>query len=193
MVLEMLRDIISSLQEVESAYNHIITFERVVDQLKVQLAIEHPRPFEQPQFFRKPYKPMRIRIPSSKTISNFVLPDEQLVLIRVQISSPGFWEFLGKLNPLEVIRQWMCDAHERRKDREYREVAEQEHLTLENQLLQNRVIHERIQILRELGTTDADIAPLLNQLIYEPLRRTEAHQDKGIFFNAGIKRFPENE
>lgn len=49
-----LRDIISSLQEVESAYNHIITFERVVDQLKVQLAIERPRPFEQPQFFRKP-------------------------------------------------------------------------------------------------------------------------------------------
>lgn len=87
----------------------------------------------------------------------------------------------------------MCDAHERRKDREYREVAEQEHLTLENQLLQNRVIHERIQILRELGATDADIAPLLNQLIYEPLRRTEPHQDKGIFFNAGIKRFPENE
>ena len=31
--------------------------------------------------------------------------------------SPGFWEFLGSLNPLEVIRRYLNDRHERAKDR----------------------------------------------------------------------------
>jgi len=88
--------------------------------------------------------------------------------------------FLGKLNPLEVIRQWVADSHERRKDKEYREAAERERLTLENRLLENRVISERIAIARNLGATEDDLAPVLNQLLFKPLMAISEQQNKEL-------------
>jgi hypothetical protein len=43
--------------------------------------------------------------PSPDEVASFVPPSEQLVLSAVQLSSPGSWDFLGSLNPLEVLRQ----------------------------------------------------------------------------------------
>jgi hypothetical protein len=50
----------------------------------------------------------------------------------IQVASPGVWEFLGTLNPLEVIRKWKQDSHERKKDDEYRSEAERVRLALDN-------------------------------------------------------------
>jgi hypothetical protein len=33
-------------------------------------------------------------------------PAEPLIVTRVLLQSPGFWEFLGSLNPLEVLRRY---------------------------------------------------------------------------------------
>jgi hypothetical protein len=56
---------------------------------------------------------------SVEASSGMVLPKDRLVLSAAALSSPGFFEFLGSLNPLEVIRKYLVDRHERRKDREY--------------------------------------------------------------------------
>jgi hypothetical protein len=58
----------------------------------------------------------------------------------VQLTSPGFWDFLGKLMPLETIRQYLNDRHERAKDREYRNEAEEKRLDLENRLLEMKIV-----------------------------------------------------
>jgi hypothetical protein len=58
---------------------------------------------------------------------------DPLVVSRVRLSSPGFWEFFGGLNPFEVLRKYLNDRHERRKDREYRSEAERQRLELQNQ------------------------------------------------------------
>jgi hypothetical protein len=108
------------------------------------------------------------------------------VLSAVSLTSPGFWDFVGTLNPLEVLRHYLNDRHERRKDRSYRESAEQRRLALENLSLQNKVIAERIRIAKELGATDRDLAPLLNELINKPLTALDRHQDKGIIENTEI-------
>lgn len=47
-----------------------------------------------------------------------------LSLGRVILNSPGFWEFVGGLNPLEQIRIYLSERHERKKDNEYRNDAE---------------------------------------------------------------------
>src|SRR5690606_29760866 len=80
-------------------------------------------------------------------------PQDRLVLNRVRIESPGFWEFLGSLNPLLHIREYLNDRHRRRQDQEYREASEKKRLELENELLQaqierefNTVLKERIEI-----------------------------------------------
>jgi hypothetical protein len=103
-----------------------------------------------------------------------------LILRGVRLESPGFWDFVGKLNPLEVIRQYLNDRHERRKDRSYREAAEARKLDLENQLLENKVIRERIQIAQELGATEEDLAPLLNEFVYRPLNGLDVPQDRDL-------------
>ena len=70
-----------------------------------------------------------------------ITPQYELVLDGVSLSSPGAWDFLGKLNPLDVIRQYLTDRHERRKDKEYREAHENRKLYLENKLLEKGGMH----------------------------------------------------
>jgi hypothetical protein len=124
--------------------------------------------------------------PLPDEVASFVPVSEQLTLSAVQLSSPGFWEFLGTLNPLEVIRKYIGDRHERRKDREYRESAETRRLELENLSLETKVIADRVSLAKELGTTNRDLAPLLNELIYRPLTNLDRFQDRGAITYAEI-------
>lgn len=93
---------------------------------------------------------------------------------------------MGTLNPLEVIRKYLNDRHERRKDREYRESAERRRLALDNLSVETRVISERVRLAKELGATERDLASLLNELIYKPLGRLDRYQDKDIIARAEI-------
>ena len=60
---------------------------------------------------------------------------DPLVVSRVELSSPGFWEFFGSRPPLEALRKYLNDRHERRKDNDYRSDAEHRRLDLENERL----------------------------------------------------------
>ncbi|HWU88611.1 MAG TPA: hypothetical protein VN253_15180 [Kofleriaceae bacterium] len=115
-------------------------------------------------------------------------PEDSLLLYATRLSSPGFWDFVAKLNPLEVIRHYLSDRHERRKDKNYRERAEQHRLELENSLLANKVIRERIELAKSLGASEVDLIPLLNQLVHQPLRGLGRHQDNGLIEAAELVR-----
>lgn len=172
----------SYLADLEHAYNSIFVFESI-----------DPHYFPM-SLFLLPYRGRRLRFirfiqdwpPSPKEIASLVPIRDRLVMVGVSLSSPGFWEFLGSLNPLEVIRQYLNDRHERRKDREYRESAEARRLELENLKLENEVLKERIKILKELGIEDRDLAPLLNELVFRPLRALGYYQDRGVIERAEI-------
>jgi hypothetical protein len=117
------------------------------------------------------------------------------MLQAVRLESPGWWEVVGQLNPLEVIRKYLNDRHERAKDVSYRNKAERDRLHYENEILRNEVIAERIRLARELGATDEDLAPLWNSLLIRPLRRLDAYQDRGVITDArqGQVRTRDNE
>ena len=117
---------------------------------------------------------------SDQALMRLIRPQDQLVLHRVELTSPGFWEFLGSLNPLEVLRRYLDDRHRRRQDREYREPHERRRLELESLLLENQVLRERISFAREFGMTDQMLTPLLNRLAYEPLQRIEIVDSRGM-------------
>jgi hypothetical protein len=124
--------------------------------------------------------------PTAEEVGSFVPRTEQLILSAVSLTSPGFWEFLGTLNPLDVLRKYLNDRHERRKDHEYRESAERRRLELENLSLESRVLSERVRLAKEIGATDRDLAPLLNELIHKPLVALDRYQDKGVIEHAEI-------
>jgi|SRR5579884_272958 len=85
--------------------------------------------------------------------ASYVEPDDRLALRKCEIGSPCLIEMVGAAGAsstlLELLRGWMQEAHERRKDREYREPAERQRLRLENMLLEDKVIKEQVAILRD--------------------------------------------
>ena len=125
-------------------------------------------------------------IPSPQEIASMIRGRDRLLLKSVRLESPGFWAFLGTLNPLEVIRHYLVDRHERRKDKQYREPLEEERLGLENKLLENRVIKERIELAREAGVPEDQIRLLFNQLVVRPMEALGQHQDRGLIDDAEV-------
>ncbi len=182
----------------EEAYNAVAYFESSIDGAQRAARDMGPGPFW-------PFFPVgvglrgRIRVgpaswpPGAAEIASYITTRERLILHAVRLESPGFWDFIGKLNPLEVIRQYLVDRHERRKDREYKEPAEKRRLELENKLLENKVVKERIEIARQLGATDHDLAPLINELVLRPAERLDAYQDGGVIEVAEFVEDPEKD
>ena len=136
--------------------------------------------FEEYAFSRsKDTLPNLLELQSKIDIEKIVLPSDRLIISKVNIQSPGFWEVLGSLNPLQQIREYIKDRHERKKDDQYRSRQEEEIGNLEIEERRNRIINQRIEILRELGYSDAEIRQLVMAMVIEPLNRLGQHQDNG--------------
>jgi hypothetical protein len=96
-------------------------------------------------------EPLRILIEAATT--NLELPR----LESVELHSPGFWEILGSLSPLKFISDCLTFWHERSKDTAFRNAAESARLCLENELRINDVIRQRLDLLRSVGVSDAEL------------------------------------
>jgi hypothetical protein len=182
------------LSDLKFAYDAIIVFEAVIDRMRRTYRELPFSPFIQgwPLLAsRRAFRYPRDWPPTPAEIASLVPRSEQLVLTAVDLRSPGFWEFLGTLNPLEVISKWLNDQHERRKDRDYRETAEKRRLEIENFQRETQAIAERVQLAKELGAADNDLAPLLNELVYKPLSALDRRQYEGVIQNAEIMRLPD--
>ena len=172
------------LTDLDNAYTALLQLEGVVRTFKVRSRML-PREF---WLDCGPFAQFaEIRQPDPESI----IPEFRLHLNRVRIESPGFWEFLGSLNPLQQIREYLNDRHRRRQDRDFRETAEAERLQLENELVQrsiwekdNAVLRDRIAVLRELGYSDAEIRQLIWSVAGKPLARLGTHQDSQMIRDA---------
>jgi len=113
-----------------------------------------------------------------------VAGDVPLVISRVVLHSPGFWEFMGTLNPLEVTRRYLNDRHERRKDDSYRSRAEADRLALDNAVRGLDVLERYLQLRREYGD-DLPLGPdTLPQTVASSVRpaleRLAEFDDRGL-------------
>ena len=113
-------------------------------------------------------------------LEKLVPSDERLYLSKINIQSPGFWEVIGSLNPLQQIREYLKDRHERKKDNEFRNDFEKRKAELELLEKEGNIIKERIELLKSLGYSDLEVRPLVSAHIAEPLRRLGAHQERGL-------------
>src|SRR5579862_8813969 len=183
------RRIADFLNVLEEAYNALLLFDSLIDDdnsINDSLAQEQGEIYLKRRELRRSGKLLTTR-ESLRRAANLFNAKSQLRVRAIEVGSPDFWAFVGKLNPLEVIRQWMQDAHERRKDRAYRESAEARKLALDNEekvveiedrelsneLKKVEIFERKIEIARKLGATDDDLAPLVRNLLYRPLKRLE--------------------
>lgn len=179
-------EITQFLTDLEGAYLALYAFDHpwfpryTKRYLPPELWMELAFPF--PGFGRPLYVP---------TNPDLLPPSVRLTLERVRIESPGFWEFLASLNPLQQIREYLNDRHRRRQDKDFREASEKERLQLENELIRrqivekdNGILRDRIAVLREAGYSDEDIQRLIWATVGTPLVRLGRHQDTRLISSA---------
>ena len=104
--------------------------------------------------------------------------------------SPGFWEFIGKIDPLKHIREFLNERHDRKKDTEYRNKYEEKELDLKNKLLQLDVVRKTIAISKKAGVPDDEITKILRDNVLVPMLKLETFQDAKMISHIEI---PEEE
>jgi hypothetical protein len=202
-------DIVDLLTDLEKAYNSIYAFEFLVDTLSNDRDRKYrqnderfyrfrklSREFNRKEFPFDPYfyemffeefmfnrpqdsLPNLLELQSKIEIEKVVLPSDRLYISKVNIQSPGFWEVLGSLNPLQQIREGLKDHHERKKDNKYRSRQEEELGELAIIEKKESILNTRIDTLKKLGYSEAEIRQLVTTMVIEPLNKLGKHQDNG--------------
>jgi hypothetical protein len=172
-------DIRAYLEAIEQAYNGLYAFDLIVNEAKARAADLEPRPS-----WRSSGRRSRINVRRIRRAEAVVLPEDRLQLRAVVFQSPGSWDFLGALNPLETLRKYLQDRHERRRDRTYREPLEAERMALENQRLKTEVVKQQVELLRSIGVPEEKIREALTAHVVLPLERLDRHQDSGLIQTA---------
>ena len=173
------------LATLDQVYEHLYAFDLLVDEAKRRHAETEPQ-----WRLGAPRRP-RIRLRSIRRPNVLVLPEDRLRIERVRFESAGFWDFVGALNPLEVLRQYLRDRHERQRDRDYRSAAEAERLRLENERLKTEIARDRMQLLREIGIPEEQIRDAVTRHLVLPLSRLDTFQDSGLIGSATIEERPD--
>lgn len=116
-----------------------------------------------------------------------IYPADQLEITRIIIQSPGWIEVLGSLNPLQQIREYLKDRHERMKDLAWRSDAEKERALLENDILRAQAERERTSAISDFNDLlkRMDVDPdqrerILWDRLGPPMMRLARHQDTGL-------------
>ena len=181
--LGTVKELTQFLNDLQNAYNGVYVFHSLVD--------SYSRYLYDKRFIARL---IDFRLPPASYWQDYhnrsvdsIEPRDQLIISKINIQSPGWWEVIGSLNPLQQIREFLKDRHERRKDTQWREATERDKAILENELIQrqiteadNRNLGERIRVLRELGFSDKEIRELIWINVGKPLNELGKHQDTGL-------------
>ena len=116
-----------------------------------------------------------------------ILPPDQLEISSIKIESPGFIELLASFNPLQQLREYLKDRHERIKDRDWRGDTEKAKALIELDILRAQADRERIgviadfsKVLDEMRISKDERDAILWERLGVPLSKLARHQDSGL-------------
>ncbi|WP_145960990.1 hypothetical protein [Sphingosinithalassobacter portus] len=116
-----------------------------------------------------------------------IYPKDQLEIAAISIHSPGWVELIGSLNPLQQIREYLKDRHERKKDRAWRSETEKHRALVELEILRLQAERERTGVISDFYELleRMDISPEERQRILwdrlgKPMSQLAHHQDTGL-------------
>lgn len=116
-----------------------------------------------------------------------VYPPDQLEISRITIHSPGWIELIGSLNPLQQLRDYLKDRHERKKDKEWRGEFEKKRADAELEIILIQAERERVGVLKDFYEllNRMDVSPeekkkILWERVGAPLTKLARHQDRGL-------------
>jgi hypothetical protein len=119
--------------------------------------------------------------------SENIFPLDQIEITKISIQSPGFVELLASFNPLQQIREYLKDRHERKKDKEWRWESEKARAAAEVDILRIQAERDRTGAIRDFYELldHMDLRPeekqkILWERVGVPLARLGKHQDSGL-------------
>jgi hypothetical protein len=183
-------EVVRFLAATENAYNGILVLLRTLEMFP-----RWERQFRSPEYPLMEFWPLAPMISTRSgkprrldnvRIASAVSRYEALVVKSVRLESPGAWKLVGISDCLEVIRKFINDRHERKKDKDYREARESERLKFENDILRTKAISDRVQLAKQVGIPEDSLAPLLNELLYDRLDELAPFQDRGVIDDAQL-------
>lgn len=124
---------------------------------------------------------------TASALAGCVPPDDHLVLESFELRSPGAWEFLASLNPLDQIRQYLQGRHYCPKDRAHREPLDAPKVELEQGTKVLELIGQKVKLARSRGATDEDLSFILNHFVWNPLRQLDEYQDAGMIGTVSLR------
>ena len=120
-------------------------------------------------------------------VGELVSPSERVVVVSVELASPGHWDLLGIGKALDVVRKYLVDRDARKRGKKYGNREEELRLSLENDerglqndLLRLEGIERIVRIGRDSGIPDSEVQLLARRLLEPPLERLGALQDRGV-------------
>lgn len=165
--LGTVQEVTEMLQDLDAAYNSIARFSLIVDSV--------------------------VNNNKDQLLDLFLMQDSVdslgfpgLEISAIRFGSPGFWEVLGLLNPLETIRKYLQDIHEREKDDYYKTAQEKTLGELAIIEKRDQVIANQMNLLRTAGIGEEHIQQFVITMIQIPLGRLGEHQDKGLISSGGF-------
>ncbi len=177
------REIVSYLENLQLAYNNIYAFDLIVNDAKKRYSED----LGDGRWSSRSSSRVRSRIVRKiRDVSDVVIPEDRLRIRSVVVQSPGFWDFVGSLSPLETLRKYIQDRHERRKDMDYRNRLESERMVLENERLKTEVAKAQLDLLAALGFPEDRIREVAMRHIIKPLEGLDGAQDSGLIDAAEI-------
>jgi hypothetical protein len=102
--------------------------------------------------------------------------DDVIFLQRAEFSSPGFFEFLAALNPLEQIRRYLNDRHQRKLDLLNLPIQQEtarrvnDNLELQNERVAIENLRQILAVGRDAGLSDTQITSMYRQYVSKNLR-----------------------
>ncbi len=172
-------DIISFLYVLERNYNILLLKEKMIIgtiKNRPQLILTKEDYDEAYRKFDKIYK--------TENIQDRILEDEYLIINKISFNSPGFWEVIGSLNPLNQIREYIQEWHMRKRDNDFLELdkefkgLENEKKKLENDILKLDITQRMIIQLKDIGFSNEEINPIIEKC-YVNLELLNTHIDAG--------------
>jgi hypothetical protein len=112
-----------------------------------------------------------------------IWPSDDLFLESIHLASAGWVDILGKWNPLEFIKDFFLLFRDYKSEKKRRE--------LENKLLENKVIRERMAILREAGFSDKEVKEFVLAHVITPVSELPPYYEKGLITGAELIELPQ--
>lgn len=175
-----LKELSEFLGALRGAYGAIVEFERSAETQEDFSRRRHLMfDFPGPVLMVAPFlSPERERDPDP--IETALLLDGEPAISKIQIASPGLLEIIGSAAALTAMLsyiKWRAN-NDLRREKE----------SLENLLLQNKVVKQRIDLLRDAGVPKREIRKLLHG-VAEPMRKLDPFiREKEI--EGAVRRLP---